>query len=540
MRALVESLGVDYIQWRALVRAYVWIDYAALFGAFGRVEARRRAVQLALAWGFLSLLGLGLAGTVWSARDPFLAALLVITTMMMWAGMMVLTQQAGLAAPDDHELIGFRPVASRTFFAVRLTALMVPALETIALAGWLPVVAFLTRADGSFRVALAAGVAFTASAIFVTLAVVALFGWLMRVVHPARLTRALSYAGGAAGITLVTSMMFGIQHFTETDDPGAWLTTIVPRDWRTMWFPPAWFAAYIPIASGTGRATDFTVASLSLVVLVAVSAVLRGRVSADYVERVATFASLSMPRAPVGRTWRRITDERRAVALLVWSHLRRDVRFQMAIVTNVAMGVIFTVTSSSFKTSGADPFDAGEAAAVAPLFALLFVPTQIYHTLVGSSGHGASWLFFSTPADRTRLVVGARDAVGVFILLPVSLLLAGFYIYRFSHPAHAFLHATFLGLMAYASLQLNVLLTPRLPFSIPMTGLHRSSGIPIYSTILLMLIGAPFFVLFQLFAYRSALHAAIGLAALLLVITTLNRYTRRRVNRRTSSLVYIP
>jgi hypothetical protein len=537
---LFERLGVDYVQWRALVRAYIWIDYAALFGAFGRVEARRTAFRLALGWGFLSLTGLGLAGVAWAAHDPFLAAAIVTTTMMMWSGMIALPQQAGLATPDDHDIIGFRPVTSRTFFAVRVTALLVPVLETIALTGWLPVFAFLTRDDGGVTMAIAAAAAFTCSATTITLTVVAAYGWLIRIVPPARLTRVLAYAGGLIGIILVAGIMFGMEHLVEADEPGAWLTMDVSRDWRIMWFPATWFAAYVPIAGGVAGWIELATATLSVVVLATTGALLHGRVSLDYASRVASFASISLPRSSAReRTWRWVTGENRAVAVLVWSHLRRDVRFQLAVATNLAMGVIFTMTSSSFRTPGSDPFTGSEAASVAPLFALLFVPTQIYQALVSSTSHEASWLFFSTPADRTRLVSGARDAVGAFVLLPVSLLLAMFYTYQFGHAVHALLHATFLGLMAYASLQLNVFLTPRLPFSTPMLG-QQARGIPVYSTILLMLIAAPFFVVFQLLAYRGAVHAAVGLVSLLVVNLTLHRLTRRRIARRASTLVYLP
>ena len=76
MRRIFRAAGIDYQQFRALVRAYVWLDYAALFGAYGPAEQQRMAIRLALAWGFMSLLGLGLAGMITVARDPFLAAVL--------------------------------------------------------------------------------------------------------------------------------------------------------------------------------------------------------------------------------------------------------------------------------------------------------------------------------------------------------------------------------------------------------------------------------------------------------------------------------
>ena len=539
MKRIFDIAGVDYQQWCALVRAYIWIDYAALFGAFGPREARDTAVRVALAWGVLTFFGFGLATLVWLAQDPLFAAITVITTVMLWSGLIVLGQPAGLAAPDDHDIVGFRPVTSRTLFAVRVTALLEPCLESTILMGWMPVLAFATRADGSLAMGMAAAAAIAGAAAFVTLALVTLYGWLIQIVPPQRLARGLSYAGAAAVIALTIGIMLATSHFIESDDPVRVFDTVAPRDLRTMWFPGAWFAAYVLLADGSARTGEFVTALLSVVALAGIAVGLRGRIAIGYSDRIAGFAAVSASTRSGRRTWRALRGETRAVAILVASHLRGDVRFQLAVASNLTMGVLFTVMMTSFKSLPEDPFVSGgdATALMAPLMALFFVPSQIYQSLVVSLTYDAAWLYFSTPSNRAALVTAARDTIGAMIFLPAIALLAIFYTYAYGHMLHAVVQVVLLGLLGFAAFQGNILAAPRLPFSMPMVG-TRAGGMSLFAPMLVMLLGAPLFVGFQFVAYRSAISTAMGFVALVLVNLLLAWLLRRRLARNPSLLAY--
>jgi hypothetical protein len=536
---ILRAAGIDDQQFRALVRAYVWLDYAALFGAYGAAEQRRMAVRLVMAWAFMSLLGLVLAGIINVARDPFLAAILLITSTMLWTALIVIAQPANLAAPEDHDIIGFRPVDSRTVFAVRVAALLVPAVETIVMMGWLPVIAFLTRGDGTPALAAAAVAGMLAASACSTLGIVALFGWLIRVVAPQKLTRMLAYAGGFAGIVLSGGVMLGINHLVDSQAPMPFVTATVPDDLRTLWFPPVWFASYIALANGARDGRVLGGVLLSFVALGAIACVLRGRLSADYTQRIAEFTSRSRPPAVhTSPGWNLLRNETRAVALLLASHLRSDVRFQLAVASNLAMGALFGVVMTSSWSLPLDPFDGVEGSTpVAPLFALLFVPSQVYQALVVSAGYEASWLFYCTPANRIAIITAARDAVGVLLIAPVVLLLAVVYLYAFGHLIHALTLAVSLGLMGYAFFQLNVLLAPRLPFSLPMAS-DRSRGLPVFTSILVMLIGSPIFVVFQLVAYRGPAYTAAAVAGLILLNIALIALTQPRLRKKLANQDY--
>ena len=541
MRFLFAAAGVDYVQWKALARAYMWTDFATLFGAYGPVEAKRAAIALLVAWLFLTLFGLSQASIVWLAEDAFLAAALVTTTMTLWIGLMILTQSATLISPEDFTIVGFRPVTSRTYFAVKLTALLLLTLETTALMGWLPVVAFTTRDDGTPWLGLAAAASFAGASVAVAMAMVVLYGALIRKVRPARLSVFLSYAGAFATVALTAGAMLAINHFAQSDTPGAFLHRTLVRDLRTMWFPGAWFASYVVLAQGAGGTTEITAAGLSVATVVVLMLLLRGRLSRDYAATMAELTSLAGPvPSPREQRWTFLRGEARAVALLVKHHLRSDARFQLAVTMNAVMAVTITAITSEFRVP-VDPFvsDGGRMdTLMLPVFALLFVPAQMYQSLVQTPAYQASWLFFTSPGSHAKLVTAGRDAVAIFVLLPaITLLGLGFGV-AYHHFVHGLLHAAFLGAIAYASLQLTVLITPRLPFSTPLVQ-GSPHGFPLFTNLLVMLIGMPFFALLQYLSYRGGVELAAGFAAIGLLIAVLSVLTRRRIARKASTLVYI-
>ena len=77
MKRLFDAAGVDYVQWRALMRAYTLTDFGALLGAYGSTEALRSIVLLALTCACFAMAG-GVA--VLMARDPLLAEIVMATT----------------------------------------------------------------------------------------------------------------------------------------------------------------------------------------------------------------------------------------------------------------------------------------------------------------------------------------------------------------------------------------------------------------------------------------------------------------------------
>src|SRR3954471_24073752 len=109
MRRLFARAGVDYVQWRALMRAYYLIDVGPLLGAHGSKETLLAVARLLLAILFYAFLGGGVAVLVLAARDPLVGAVAMTATTMWLTAMSVLFQSSSLILPDDYALLGFQP-----------------------------------------------------------------------------------------------------------------------------------------------------------------------------------------------------------------------------------------------------------------------------------------------------------------------------------------------------------------------------------------------------------------------------------------------
>src|SRR3954469_24469648 len=327
MRRLFARAGVDYVQWRALMRAYYLIDVGPLLGAHGSKETLLAVARLLLAILFYAFLGGGAAVLVLAARDPLVGAVAMTTTTMWLTAMSVLFQSSSLILPDDYALLGFQPLTSRTYLAVRAGALIAQSLQTAALAGWVPVLAFLLRPDASWRFAFAAVLAVAGSALAATLAVVVLCSSLLLVLPARRLQRAISYAqiGSLLGLTAGYSFVWMSLVAGGRGAVAAHVDFAFPRHAALLAMPPTWFGSYVAIAGGSAGGYELAAALLSAASLLLLALSLGGRLSAGYAVRVAQLATASAEQASPPRwTPAFLRGERRAMGLLLAGQLRGD------------------------------------------------------------------------------------------------------------------------------------------------------------------------------------------------------------------------
>ena len=95
---------------------------------------------------FYSFMGVGVATVVWFTRDLFLSSTVVLTyVMFMVATAALLDHSSAIASPDDHAILGFRPVTSRTYFASRLANVLVYTTTMTAVFSYVPIVTFFIR-----------------------------------------------------------------------------------------------------------------------------------------------------------------------------------------------------------------------------------------------------------------------------------------------------------------------------------------------------------------------------------------------------------
>jgi hypothetical protein len=95
------------------------------------------------------------------------------------------------------------------------------------------------------------------------------------------------------------------------------------------------------------------------------------------------------------------------------------------------------------------------------------MPMMLPMMLTRSEAYRASWVFHATPANGTNLVIAAKNAVVVLVMLPCLTLVAVVLGVTFLHPLHALVHTAILGLISHLGLLAATGATVELPFARP-------------------------------------------------------------------------
>jgi hypothetical protein len=534
----LAALDIDRAQWRVLTRVLLKNDFAAVIASHGAAAAEAKRARWTLVGMVLVYVVAGVVPLYMIVLSPdvLLAATTMTTVVAFMVGStLLLGEGVAISSPDDFAILGYRPISSRTYLLARVAALSVRTLTIGLLVGGGSLIALLVKYGVAPAAAGVASVLLTAMA--TTLAVIALYGWLLRVIGPRSLGRILSYVQLATNFVVWGGFIAVSQGLQEQMVAGLRL-----EDARLiLGYPGCWFASWIALAGGAADAPRLAAAGLSLGTIAVLGWTVAGKLSLDYNERLARLATVSAP-PPVARAggtrWPAFLQrEARAVAILVRSHFRDDTRFRIGIVGLLPLTVIYMYLGLREGTPR-DPFVAGAEGSDPALlltFVLYILPFTLYQTLTHSEAYEASWLFHTTPSDRARLVTAGRDAVAVGFLVPYLALLAAVFAYLFGHAGHALLHTLFMGWMAYLVLQITVLADPRLPFSRSPTKVGRGGatfGMIMVGTVAGM-IG---YAIVTRLVYRSAIAMVVTLVVFFMVSVVLDRRTRVRAVARASEL----
>ena len=482
---LFAALGVDYAQWMALTRVALKLDWRQT--SLGNARMTRKSVHAGLAIVsqliFYTVVGAVIALVAWRSTDVFLVGLILASYVFFIAGTAVLLDHnSALTSPTDYAVLGFQPVSSRTYFAAKLTNVLVYTTAITTAAAWLPVGAlFLTHGAA---VGFASLAAVYGSSLATALVILMGYAWMLQRVGADRLKRALSY------VQLVMSFAIYGGYFLMSSSVAENMATMTVR--KTTWvllYPGAWFASYLDLAAGHRGTLEWVPALASVALLGLVATGLGGRLSLDYSARLADIAAtpVKQKKTPAARTgrprrsWWFGTGEARAMAVLVRSQFRNDQRFRMTVLGILPLTLVYVFMGVRDGTM-VDPFVAAHGGHASPFslvtVAVLMFPSLLQMGFSRSESFQAAWVFFASPTDRNRIIQSAKNVLAAFFLLPYLAFVAALYLYFVHNVWHVALHVGFLGLLSYLALQVMVLLDPELPFSRPWQK-SRNSGMMI-------------------------------------------------------------
>ena len=541
MRRLVEALGVDYDQWRALTRAMVRMDFRTtrVQGSTVTTNTDDRQTARFFSQGILYLF-MGIAATILVAvmDDVMLTGTIVLTYVMSMVGLMVLVDhQAIITSPDDYLVLGARPVSSKTYFAVRLSNVLMYVLALTTAFGLLPMIAFGVAHGFRPWLWLAAVLAFYLASTFTALTMVFSYASMLRFIGVGRLTRLVSYLQLVIGVLIYGAYLLPGEFSRLSEARMA-----MPQTPWLLLFPPTWFASYLAIANGAFGLRQWLPALASIAALLMVARGLAGRLSLDYADRLGAIMSAAAPAEKVQvrrrRPWLFRSGESRVVSLLIRAQFRNDQKFRMAIFGILPMTIIYMYMS--FREGvPPDPLTGGVSVDGWGMISLavLFFPMMVRMSLVRSDAWRASWIYFGTPVSRARILRSQTFIVITYFLAPylvaVSLVM-GWFIGRFAGVA---LHVMFLGAMSLLMLQVVTVVTPELPFSQPPQKLSTNGALTFW-LIAMSLFGFAMGPLFARFVYISLSRTALAAGLFAVVSLMLDRLTRVRIGEQAEQLEF--
>lgn len=358
-------LGVDWKQWRALTWASIKIDKftSMATGGAGAHSGKKRWHPMVGAFIFYCMMGMYFAMIALFLADPFLSASIVLLLIMALIVSMILMEfHSVVISPDDFEVLGHRPIDSRTYFFARMANVFIYTLLSATAIGLFPMIAFFFQVRGGFAFQPLVGLAFIPAlylaAIASTLCAILVYATLARVLHPRRIKRVMGYVQIVLSFTFFGGYVLLAQVMRV--DINTWLGS--ERSWWMLLAPPAWFASYVDLAQGRWDLFTLLLAACSFGALGVMLAYAVRVISIDYAERLALMSQVSEGKeaekaareAERKPRWFR-SGERRAVALLVRNQFKHDNKFRMAVFSVVPLMVIYVamaVVSGDIR----DPF----------------------------------------------------------------------------------------------------------------------------------------------------------------------------------------
>lgn len=475
--ALAARWGIDFHQYRHLLYASLLLDFRRRSIHLDAHTTQSALVLTCVIYGIFSLM-LSLAFVFATPITLFHYSVLLLAYSMTMMALVVLSEfGATIINPEDYEILGHRPISSRTYFAVKLSNLLFYVLLFSASLSFFPAVVGAWAKDSRWYFPFVYFPVAVGASLFAASVIILFYGALLKVINYEKFKDVIVYFQ----VVLSLAVLIGYQliprsiryveqgHFADFD---RWVLLI----------PPGWFAGLVQI--GMGYITrDYAVwavwAMLATVFLL--GAGLRS-FSLDYsahLARLRTTASASRSRSARpqektrGRSWLDHLllrhPEERAGFYFVRQMLHRNRTLKLRLYPTLGFPLAFLLIGMVDKSLG-DPL-VSKKFQTGSFFSILVGPmiVQSFLTLLPySEEHAAGWIFQASPLEeRERFFSSLKKALCLSLLLPLFAILAAIFSFLWP-PSHAVLHAAFGFTMAYFYLGLaSLFYRGGYPFSQP-------------------------------------------------------------------------
>jgi len=471
MHTWFATLGLDYRQWLALTRVFVKKDFrqSAMSTTLRHGQTGRRTFWVLIFFYFIT--GLIFVPIILSVADLFLGVTLLTSyTMFMIGGLILVEYHTVIVSPDDYAVLSYQPVSSTTFFFVKLTNMLFYVLIYSSVLALPAIITLMLKTTFQPGLALVAFSGVFLANITAALAIVMVYTAILNRVNYQRLQNILALFQVALAFLVYTSF-FIIPKLLLLLSEGQYGQTVARG---LYWLPSAWFSSYVRLATGVTDSLTLVMAGGSVVLVMLLGLLVIPKLSLGYAETMTRLMSRPQQRHAKGRLanlFRFLTGghEERIVSKLIRNQFLRDNKFKMGVLGIVPLTIFYLLISVSDGPLP-NPFVTHklEMTRTGLLYLLIFLFPMMLRTYVTTSdAFRASWIFYSAPANLTRLIIAEKNFLMIYFVLPFLFILSLVFYYYFNNLLHVLLHTLVLGLLAHLFLQLAFIYSPDLPFSRP-------------------------------------------------------------------------
>jgi hypothetical protein len=423
---------VDWHQLKHLVRVALKLDLRSASGIQPERSSGKMPPMVATLL-FYVFVSIGLAVALYAIPSVFMAALIVVTVAMTFVAMNILIEFGGIIlSPDDFEIISPLPVNSKTFFYAKIVNLLIYTTIICISLGLAPSIALFARTGSGWHLLLMPLI-FLLSSCFVALAMAGVYTSLLSYVSRERLSSALGYVQMLLG-TLVYFFYILVPRMFAKD----LLHLKEATDWWVFLIPSAWFTSLLGLKGDISSSHWMWSAALGMVSVVAAGVIGAKFLSVRYASALSRSARVSEEEdaekgVSAGRSGglfsRLKSPEQQVVFKLIWTQFKHDKKFKMGVLAIVPLTLIYLFMGVSDMSSGGgimNPF-ASDAAmrggSVLVFVAPGILPIMMIFSVLYSTSHKSSWIFFATPSNLSEVIFATVRFLQYVFILPYLVIL---------------------------------------------------------------------------------------------------------------------
>ena len=545
LERMAEAYGIDYAQWRTLIRTSFRLAnrQTSMQVKSANTKARDSKATLILSLVLYFILGMVMISFVVQIHDPFWSMLILYTTISFFVGSLMLTEfGAVIIAPEDYAIFSVQPVSSKTYFAAKSGfAIAFILMYTLAL-GLPSVVAlgFIAPAGHGLFFILASFAGLLMVGIGASMTMILFYTAVLRSAHYRKLRSVLTYMQ-----LVMTFFVYG--SYTLLPSLIESISRILPqtKPWWVYVFPAAWYSMFLELARGVFSPETVLTSLAGIFFFAGILPAAFSKISMTYAESLAAAATVADEKkteaqksAKSGTMLKK--PEERVVAALIRSQFKNDTKFRLGILAIIPLTIMYAYMGMQGRHRLFDPFapnwhSLGSSAAL--YIAIILFPMMLKEAVTRSESFAAAWIFFVTPAEKTKLVISVKTILFWFFIVPYILLLGIIFLFNFQNALHVGMHLIILLLFSRGYLQLLLLINPNMPFSLPRNVGQRATA---FGTVMVLgpivLIGGLF--AFSYFVYSNTIAYIAAVIVFLLIVSGMEKLLVSRISHKLATLEY--